>query len=235
MYVKLYKLSKLLKLDKIDLYCNYVNLALCSQMGDHYMYTYVQLDRPWVFQTSNGTFFLCNFSQCFSKGSHFHRIVSQKRLCCADIFSYSLSIHFTMSRKKRHKCLKGRHKGVMERQATSDILLMYSIHIFSWINTTGVWLEARGSHQKMLLLYRKPIKPYVSAAATERFNPYTPLPQSVFPLEFKGTKLSLNPLILYTGTKSVLILLRRLYGQHYNQQIYTLTFQIWFIQPYTII
>lgn len=72
----------------------------------------------------------------------------------------------------------------------------------------------------MLLLYRKAIKPYVSAAATERFNPYTPLPQSVFPLEFKGTKLSLNPLILYTGTKSVLILLRRLYGQHYNQQIY---------------
>lgn len=59
----------------------------------------------------------------------------------------------------------------------------------------------------MLLLYRKAIKPYVSAAATERFNPYTPLPhppppppQSVFPLEFKGTKLSLNPLILYTGT-----------------------------------
>lgn len=88
-------------MDKIDLYCNYVNLALCSQMGDHYMYTYVQLDRPWVFQTSNGTFFLCNFSQCFSKGSHFYQIVSQKRLCCADIFSYSLSIHFTMSQKQK--------------------------------------------------------------------------------------------------------------------------------------
>lgn len=109
----------------------------------------------------------------------------------------------------------------MERHATSDILLMYSIHIFSWINTTGVWLEARGSHQKMLLLYRKAIKPYVSAAATERFNPYTPLPHPPVCFSFRvGTKLSLNPLILYTGTKSVLILLRRLYGQHYNQQIY---------------
>lgn len=45
--------------------------------------------------------FLCNFSQCFSKGSHFYQIVSQKRLCCADIFSYSLSIHFTMSQKQK--------------------------------------------------------------------------------------------------------------------------------------
>lgn len=77
----------------------------------------------------------------------------------------------------------------------------------------------------MLLLYRKAIKPYVSAAATERFNPYTPPPPVCFSFRV-GTKLSLNPLILYTGTKSVLILLRRLYGQHYNQQIYTLTFQI---------
>lgn len=125
--------------------------------------------------------FLCNFSQCFSKGSLIFIRLCHRKDCVVLISSLILSLYTLQCLKnKRHKCLKGRHKGVMERHATSDILLMYSIHIFSWINTTGVWLEARGSHQKMLLLYRKAIKPYVSAAATERFNPYTPPPSLFF-------------------------------------------------------
>lgn len=166
-----------------------------------------------------GHFFYVISVSVFQKEAIFIRLCHRKD-CVVLISSLILSLYTLQCLKnKRHKCLKGRHKGVMERHATSDILLMYSIHIFSWINTTGVWLEARGSHQKMLLLYRKAIKPYVSAAATERFNPYTPPPPVCFSFRV-GTKLSLNPLILYTGTKSVLILLRRLYGQHYNQQIY---------------
>lgn len=130
-----------------------------------------------------GTYFYVISVSVFQKEAIFIRLCHRKD-CVVLISSLILSLYTLQCLKnKRHKCLKGRHKGVMERHATSDILLMYSIHIFSWINTTGVWLEARGSHQKMLLLYRKAIKPYVSAAATERFNPYTPLPQSVFPLE----------------------------------------------------
>lgn len=89
------------------------------------------------------------------------------------ILFHSLAIHHTMSQKKRQKCLTGKTQGG-NGKAISDNLLMYGIHIFSWIDTTGVWLEARGSRQKMLLSYRKSIKHCVSPA-TECFSPYSPL------------------------------------------------------------
>lgn len=106
---------------------------------------------------------------------YFQQIVLQKRLYCYWylILFHSLSTHHTMSQKKKAKMSNRETQGGNGR-AISDNLLMYGIHIFSWIDTTGVWLEARGFRQKMLLSYRKSIKHCVSPA-TECFSPYSPL------------------------------------------------------------
>lgn len=106
---------------------------------------------------------------------YFQQIVLQNRLYCYWylILFHSLSTHHTMSQKKKAKMSNRETQGGNGR-AISDNLLMYGTHIFSWIDTTGVWLEARGSRQKMLLSYRKSIKHCVSPA-TECFSPYSPL------------------------------------------------------------
>lgn len=106
------------------------------------------------------------------------------------ILFHSLSTHHTMSQKKKAK-MSNRETQGGNGKAISDNLLMYGIHIFSWIDTTGVWLQARGSRQKMLLSYRKSIKHCVSPA-TKCFSPYSPL--FPFRANMYGTKLSLNPL-----------------------------------------
>lgn len=128
------------------------------------------LDRPWVSQSSNGTFFnICNFSQFQKEAIYFQQIVLQNRL-----ISNLIPSLYTIQCVKKKVEMSDRETQGGNSKAISDNLLMYGIHIFSWIDTTGVWLEARGSRQKMLLSYRKSIKHCVSPA-TECFSPYSPL------------------------------------------------------------
>lgn len=156
---------------------NYGNLALYSQMGDHHMWIYGKTGLEFLKFPMGPFFNICTFSQCVSKGSYiyFQQIVLQKRLYCYWylILFHSLSTHHTMSQKKKAN-MSNRETQGGNGKAISDNLLMYGIHIFSWIDTTGVWLQARGSRQKMLLSYRKSIKHCVSPA-TECFSPYSPL------------------------------------------------------------
>lgn len=154
---------------------NYGNLALYSQMGDHHMWIYGKTGLEFLkFPMGPLLTYALSVSVFQKEAIYFQQIVLQKRLYCYWylILFHSLSTHHTMSPKKKAKMSNRETQGGNGR-AISDNLLMYGTHIFSWIDTTGVWLQARGSRQKMLLSYRKSIKHCVSPA-TECFSPYSP-------------------------------------------------------------
>lgn len=139
---------------------NYGNLALYSQMGDHHMWIYGKTGLEFL-KFPMGPFLTYALSvSVFQKEA----IYIFSRLCYRKDYIVPISnlISFPL------------YTPMGNGKAISDNLLMYGIHIFSWIDTTGVWLQARGSRQKMLLSYRKSIKHCVSPA-TECFSPYSPL------------------------------------------------------------
>lgn len=114
-------------------------------------------------------------SVCFKRKLYiFSRLCYRKDyiVLISNLISFPLYTPYNVSKKKAKMSNRETQGG--NGRAISDNLLMCGIHIFSWIDTTGVWLQARGSRQKMLLSYRKSIKHCVSPA-TECFSPYSPL------------------------------------------------------------
>lgn len=154
---------------------NYGNLALYSQMGDHHMWIYGKTGLEFL-KFPMGPFLTYALSvSVFQKEAIyiFSRLCYRKD-CIVPISNLIPSLYTIQCLKKKKAKMSNRETQGGNGKAISDNLLMYGIHIFSWIDTTGVWLEARGSRQKMLLSYRKSIKHCVSPA-TECFSPYSPL------------------------------------------------------------
>lgn len=142
---------------------NYGNLALYSQMGDHHMWIYGKTGLEFLkFPVGPFLTYALSVSVFQKEAIYFQQIVLQ---------TYFIpSLHTIQCLKKKKAKMSNRETQGGNGRAISDNLLMCGIHIFSWIDTTGVWLEARGSRQKMLLSYRKSIKHCVSPA-TEFFSP----------------------------------------------------------------
>lgn len=164
---------------------NYGNLALYSQMGDHHMWIYGKTGLEFLkFPMGPLLTYALSVSVFQKEAIYIFSRLCYRKDCIvkiSNLISFPLYTPNNVSKKKAKMSNRETQGG--NGKAISDNLLMYGIHIFSWIDTTGVWLEARGSRQKMLLLYRKSIKHCVSPATeVERFNPYLPLfPNKVIP------------------------------------------------------
>lgn len=111
---------------------NYGNLALYSQMGDHHMWIYGKTGLEFLKFPMGPFFNICTFSQCVSKGSYIFSAdcVTENTvlLLISNLISFPLYTPYNVSKKKRQKCLTGRHKGVMERQS----LTIYWCMVFTF-------------------------------------------------------------------------------------------------------
>lgn len=109
---------------------NYGNLALYSQMGDHHMWIYGKTGLEFLKVPMEPFLTYAISVSVFQKEAIyiFSRLCYRKD-CIVPISNLIPSLYTIQClKKKRQKCLTGRHKGVMERQS----LTIYWCMVFTF-------------------------------------------------------------------------------------------------------
>lgn len=111
---------------------NYGNLALYSQMGDHHMWIYGKTGLEFLkFPMGPLLTYALSVSVFQKEAIYIFSRLCYRKDCIvkiSNLISFPLYTPYNVLKKKRQKCLTGRHKGVMERQS----LTIYWCMVFTF-------------------------------------------------------------------------------------------------------